>query len=532
MFFKHVFKTNDTVFTKMMKISDTVYQIASVSGLYTTVNRDGNLGNMVYKNDYSVYDVGFIGSFSYDQLNTTYMYSSGGVLFSSTNGKTYTELLRLDDGTINDVMICNGNEYNIASTDGIYRTEYRYTMQYDSGGITVSEVKRIFDSSVSDMTERVQDEINVRHISEDHGKTSTITFINDNAVGVDMKYIDVKTIDNVNLDDGQEFPIVDDVVNTIDTNDTNIGEAVVEISNFLTSDTDIECKYIVKRFTSGINEMYIHIPTTDTYYISHVHGSQGCSLYDVDIEHQNIRDFGADVSVFKGSVKEHFTRFNVIVNGSEYDIQNVIGVQVNGTSLPLKVYRDQQSATSEGVVALLYHSPIMQSQSLNNNGIIERNDEGDYVFRFACFGTDEQSVKITFLDTHYTSRKNKYRILFHPNGSKGRMLSQYVDIGVNTKLRRNAFRHGGDKQFLGWTTSLNPSDNQTCEYIDESYIMKTAEQISDGETINLYAVWSSSVRDNSETVLAMNDAKGEVYIDGGDILEHPTLGKTTMIKYQ
>jgi len=42
---------------------------------------------------------------------------------------------------------------------------------------------------------------------------------------------------------------------------------------------------------SGVSELYVYVPTTNTYYINHIEGDPGCTLYGNEIKRQNLKGF-------------------------------------------------------------------------------------------------------------------------------------------------------------------------------------------------------------------------------------------------
>ena len=62
------------------------------------------------------------------------------------------------------------------------------------------------------------------------------------------------------------------------------GDVTVKTSNFLSKseEGDIEpleptdITYIMKRWMSGVTELYINIPTTNTYYLANAYGAADC----------------------------------------------------------------------------------------------------------------------------------------------------------------------------------------------------------------------------------------------------------------
>ena len=114
------------------------------------------------------------------------------------------------------------------------------------------------------------------------------------------------------------------------------------LSNFLTSDDSADFSYITKRWNSGVTEIYVYIPTTNTYYIAHAGSESGCGVpLSVAYRRQNIAaDFGLSASVIDSDIPSHTSRFQIKVSDAVYGMDGLMEVQANGNSLPLKIYRD------------------------------------------------------------------------------------------------------------------------------------------------------------------------------------------------
>ena len=47
------------------------------------------------------------------------------------------------------------------------------------------------------------------------------------------------------------------------------------------------------------------------------------------------------------------------------------------------------------------------------------DDEGNFLFNFACFGTDAQAVRLMFYDSHARANAPYIKIVFDANGGDG-----------------------------------------------------------------------------------------------------------------
>lgn len=244
---------------------------------------------------------------------------------------------------------------------------------------------------------------------------------------------------------------------------TNVnGEVHVQISNFLTSDSNPIFSYIRKHWYSGINELYIYLPTTHTYYISHADGSTDCYVNDDEkIFRKNLVQFGEDVSTIDSSIRNHSTSITVTVPDTMAQRMDCIfDVHINGNSLPLKIYRDEQYSFKEGDASKMFHSAILPSEvTYVPRNVDDRDSDGQYRFGFACFGQDAQAIRIMYYDSDSHVDENSFTIKYNGNGAVGSMQEQVMRLAPNAgkHLRKCTFYWNtaqSVKIFLGW--SFNP----------------------------------------------------------------------------
>ena len=130
------------------------------------------------------------------------------------------------------------------------------------------------------------------HREELHSNNSVISKINTDIVDVDfsMTPAEWKTVD---VQNNCIFVSNDMVSEILFGNENNVGISVYT-NNFIKSDTP-KFNYIIKRYTSGITELYILLDTTNTYYINHIEGA-GWSTPGTDYVRKNLERFGRNVS--------------------------------------------------------------------------------------------------------------------------------------------------------------------------------------------------------------------------------------------
>lgn len=113
--------------------------------------------------------------------------------------------------------------------------------------------------------------------------------------------------------------------------------------------------------------------------------------------------------------------------------------------------------------------------------------------------------------TIYAVWKEKtFKVNFHGNGSSGAAYSTEFSANKNNSLPTNAFTRPG-YNFLGWSTN---KDDVEVTYKNGASIVP----LSDGGTLNLYAVWRKSNADFDTNNIIHDDKMflGDVYLEGGN----------------
>lgn len=283
--------------------------------------------------------------------------------------------------------------------------------------------------------------------------------------------------------------------------------------NFLTSDSNPRFSYIRKHWYSGINELYIYLPTTNTYYISHVNGSSGCQVTEDDsFFRKNLIAFGEETGTIKSTIQEHATTISVTIPDTmaQY-MDEILDVQINGNSLPLKIYKDEQFEFREGDAARMYHSSILPSEVVYvPTGVEDKDQDGQYRFVFACFGQDAQAIKIMYYDSDSHIDENNYLIRFNANGAHGTMQDQMFRIAENKAkhLRKCQFywNNGVKKVFAGW--SFSPTSTAAVimdgDLFDWRNYPDYMEQPAVGSVVTLFATWFEYNDDDGYTEILMD----------------------------
>lgn len=145
-----------------------------------------------------------------------------------------------------------------------------------------------------------------------------------------------------------------------------------------------DAEYFIRRWKSGVTEMYVHVQTTNTYYVNHLPSTPGYSINPSDtLTAMNVLDFGSSKAVFDHDPNEVYTKLTLSIDKQFAQIDYVIGVYANGNSLPLRIYKDTNS-NPDVEPAQFFNSYVAPTVY---TGMTE--DSKRYIFDFACFGADE-----------------------------------------------------------------------------------------------------------------------------------------------
>lgn len=198
--------------------------------------------------------------------------------------------------------------------------------------------------------------------------------------------------------------------------------------------------------------MFIYVPTTNTYYLPHVDGSSYCVVdKESEIKRKNLGAFGVDKMSVKSKTEGNYTDIIVSVTSSLYHIDNIMDIEINGNSLPLKIYKDYDYEDSDGDAVMMFHSKIYPSV-LRNYDISKTDDEGYYNFKFSCFGSDAQAIRIQFYDSQNHKSDDTYKVHFVLNGGTGTFSDQRFNAGQNKNLKKaEGYIKNNEKIFNGWS---------------------------------------------------------------------------------
>ena len=531
------FQTNvNTDFNSGIVQNNLTSILAANDGIYTLTNRGNQLSAQVYKNSTDQEEAFSLKSWNFTGILPTYAYSSGKTVLTSTNGKEFSKFVDLPDevSVVYSIFPMNKHEFYFGTDVGAYKTNYTYDLSNDLRKFTVADAKRIYDEEEPDLNTHLSNVLSRdanSHLSTEHALSSLITYLNDNFIPTTMDGMSLSGwTQKTSNETSSDWLIMNDMVDTIEFGDETTGDITIMLSNFLTSDANAKCSYVIKRYMSGIVEALIYVPTTNTYYIDHVNGIPGCTMHSKEISRQNLTRF--KVKPFAADITKHYSTFEIGIAASMLSIDTLLGIEANGCSLPLKCYRDKKNL-DEGDIYLSqhWHSFIAPTEIMTTPDATQPNENGEYKFKFACFGSDAQSVKIIAYDPIHNMDAVRYTVKFNSNGGSGQMPAQKFIAGVAQKLRSCTFTKP-KMTFAGWTTKPNPSSLAEVEYPDQSNFSKDKDTTVNGSTITLYAIWAEyEFNQNVDNNFTLGDTKDELFFNHAEVLNDEKLGNRALIDY-
>jgi len=185
------------------------------------------------------------------------------------------------------------------------------------------------------------------HLSTEHLSSALISHLNSDFASSKLEDLDTRWQQAQN--EPSALVIKNDIVAEMQFGKWSDGDITVKTSNFLSKDEDGEVTpleptditYIMKRWMSGVTELYINIPTTNTYYLANAYGAADCVRDPHDsYARPNLTEFPEHLREQPSDLSSQWTSISVGVASAEYKIDNMLDLQINGNSLPLKIYKD------------------------------------------------------------------------------------------------------------------------------------------------------------------------------------------------
>ena len=528
---------------RFQKVTPRRYLIGSGYGLFTLQNSGADLTDAVFKNSSANADVAALTSFNLNGVDDTFAYAEGAQVYASYNARKWYEYMKLPSqvSRINDLIARNKHLYYFATDVGLYRTNYAYALSNDIQKFTEEDAKRIYDGVEDDLVSDMQQSID-EHERDWHGDdTDVATYLNSNCLSVNFDGATAAGWGSVSHDQTSSVMTVsNDMAYEVFFGDESSGDLHVSVSNFISASGSVACSYVLKRYVSGMSELYVYVPTTCTQYVAHAYGTPNCKYYGREVERGGrFKQYGEQFEKFKTDLDLQYTSFTLFVDSAFATLSAVVGVEACPNSLPLNIYKDSKYQEAEGGASQLFHTLIKPTVVMSDVRRLSADMDGEYAIEFACFGSDAQAVKLQFFDSAAGVGGETFKIEFRPNGADGSMAPQRVTIGQSRQLRPCAFSWDGDvqKAFSGWSLEADPEDNSTPQFADRQAVSAadiekiTGEAVTNGKTVRMYAVWSTYKFGASDTRFLMKSSQKEFYIDSADVDQSTELGGKVIIDY-
>ena len=388
-------------------------------------------------------------AYSFDGNADRLVAFGGNVALSSPDGCNFGRMFEVGDG-INAIYPRNQSEFYAGTGSGMFRTSYKYDFENNTHNLTLSEIKDLVDVTYPTQESSVASVVSA-HVAAAHGDGTEISVLNRDGMDAEMSNSDIGNGKWQHIEEKSgETVVANDVVYKMEFGDETNGDIAVSCSNFLSSWGKLRFSYVMKKWKSGVVEMMMYIPTTHTYYIGNL---EGCPQYQAGMNgyRPNISAMMDPERSYRWSGPETATDFAVSLDRSIYRMDEVLGVEVYGNSLPLGIYKEPNAQIQ--MSASMYNSMILPSLVTE---VPDGGTDGIGKFGFQCFGTDAQAVQITYYDRSLAYSGETFQVQFRASGASGSMSIQEMEIDVDVvgprKLRKCGFYWPGSqtKVFLGW----------------------------------------------------------------------------------
>jgi len=372
-------------------------------------------------------------------------------LYSSDNCRIWKKEFRpVSSGSLNSLYQRNSREWYFGLDSGLYKSSYRYAEVEDLDMFSEDDMYRLYARLMSsDISAECEEAVSGHETDPSYmaGHLSSLVYdINTNLLGVDFDGLQSSGWQKHSGEPGSGvYQVSNDVVfeQKWGTNaDWNLS---LSVENQFVSQPNARFTYLYRRWMSGLTEIYVHVPTTNTYYVNHLPSTPNYTITPeiTELTASNVSQFGKDKQVFRHDPNAEgvYTRMKLAVSKSMFNIDALLGVYACGNSLPLKIYKEtvQENGTINDYQAAQYFNSYVAPSPL----LSYDSDGEDDVFEFACFGADEQVIRLEFIDTVNRFDQAYYRIVFNSNGlgsDPDSFVKQRIRAdGKAYRLRRNQY---------------------------------------------------------------------------------------------
>lgn len=144
---------------------------------------------------------------------------------------------------------------------------------------------------------------------------------------------------------------------------------------------NVSLSYIAKQWKKNTIELYVYLPTTNTYYIPHVDGAGNCTNFDKKVY--------ANGELVEPSPAHSATHIQLEILATYFTISDGVLYEntIKGNSLPLKIYKDGTYTTTLNEQQNVYHSLALPSVATYQDSL-SPSVYDYYTLDYYCFGTD------------------------------------------------------------------------------------------------------------------------------------------------
>ena len=356
-------KLNDTQLNISidLQVGDNRFLLGSGQKMYMLYDYGDSIFNVDYSGGLSGSNIQNILTTKYGDANTQESISSYVIVTDDwiARSKFFTEY---------DVFVSASNKYNFRDVlfDSYYnsliltdvdvkQTNYQYELERsNSMKLTNEEVDNLLSLDVI-TNESINNHVSSYHIS------SVTQYLNDNTIPSDFS---TKSSWLSEISTDTDIVISNDMVETVEFGDNESRFISAYISNV---DTDnkpqqlTSLSYILKTQESGIKELYIYLPTTNTKYFPHVMGIVDCESYGTELVRKN-----SEVGKL-GDISYGQTSLSVLIDGLKFDANEIYSYEINGNSLPLSIYKDTEKSCNGS--DSFYHSYVLPTINIVSTDI-------------------------------------------------------------------------------------------------------------------------------------------------------------------
>lgn len=395
-FFEGITSVDDGVILyKIMDIGNNQYLIKSNKGLY--LHKNNNICKITNDDDQYMTLI----NHSFDSNDYNYYYSLSGNVYKSNTWQEISptdvnEVFSVEDiNTIYDLLPINEYTWLIATDKGLYKSNYSYDLINDLTYFDEKEANDIYKSTLSnDVSVIITNNLSI-HTEMMHNDNSIVTIANEQIQDIDAS----KPISGnwylSSIEDGiAEFS--NDTITDIQFGDQTDNTLSVRTNNFIGEINDNKFNYIIKKYMSGMIELYILLDSTNTYYVNHINGAGASFVSNSSVARNNLDGVIENTEIDSSNISTLKTTITIAINKNKFDIKDVYECMINGCSLPLKIYQDIDEIKSRNEIQNMYQSLILQSKFVMTDDNLYTTDDNYHYFTAVCFGTDQQSIKMQF----------------------------------------------------------------------------------------------------------------------------------------